>query len=120
MSVFSRPLAIVFGVQMLLAYWALSLAGGGHGWNSAFNISLIAVVISAIAAGLEFMFEAWRKWVTFISLGANIILSVMLFDETLKEGIQYFYSTAPYCYGWIVLWTLAQILLISGLRSSKS
>ena len=114
-NVAAISLGLIYG--FVVAGFAFTIAGGGHGWVSS-AISAVGVVL------LPFAISAWvrrHRALVMVVLAFGVVTDVALVWATTREGFEYvesIFATMPVLVlAWGALWLFWQIALMIGLLS---
>ncbi len=106
----AATLGVIWG--LLIATLAVTLSKGGYGWNAAILYGMVALIMSPVACILWVKRETVTLNTMVITLIVAITADIGLFQASLNEGLNAFYSSADHIIPWILLWMSWQILLL--------
>ena len=91
-------------------YWALGIAGGGHGWVVPFFLSPVLFVLNPVAFDLVLRAQPRLSVVT-ILLAIAVVSDCTLIFATQGDEPAYFWKDAALFYNldWVGLWVLWQV-----------
>lgn len=121
MSIARKILPPLAGLALgaLCALLSVAVAGGGHGWNSAFPFGLCALLLYPLAfVGAQA--PDTRRGLNSALLVAAGALDAWLAVRSLQEGLHYVVPVWPFALVWLVLWFGWQWLVLrSRIRAKK-
>lgn len=99
------------------------VAGGGHGWASAFPFGVLALFVTPIGFSrlVRFRLTSISGNISFLALA--VLLDLLLLWSTKQEGLVYFNKAHGIATQWLVVWgvwQLAALLTLIFFMGSKS
>ena len=115
-SYFSSPNLIALSLGVAVGGLCLSLglivAGGGHGWLSAFPFGILALFVTPIGFSrlLRFRLTSISGNISFLALA--VLLDLLLLLSTKQEGFVYFNKAHGIAIQWLVVWGVWQLAAV--------